>query len=500
MPLGHVMLAQDGFEKKLFTENPEFSFFVSNPGAADSREPPFSMEDLEQYFSTEPGFSKRVSCTLHPNADMLTNVYLVVRMPNLPFVAGAPAGAPYVWKYKSCAGHRIIKTAEFQADNVVLQRLGGQTIDVHWKLRNTRTKNSDIMIGDVDDLLQFSETKKEQTLYVPLPFWFTAIGADAFPIGKLGVGPKPVPVQINIEFANMEDVLDFGPTHYMLVREDAISFDKYEDLYQYGEKIGVFMGFDHRLRRLYFNLEPGTRVRYDSSDDAAGVTALNLLFSKGAGYFISSQDKKKTCTPESEPRDSGMRMKQNIELQEAYLLVTNVYLDNAEQATLRESPVRKIVIPQTQVFEFPDIESRKQFLSIPAKNPVYEIIWTVSLNADDDPYKYRSIISRFGLKFNGCDIVSTRSGEHAEKLNLMQHYAGFTIRGGGGIYGYPIALNPESAYTQPSGATNMDKIEKAVLYVELLGVDIDSGACLIVHANSYNVLEISKEGTIRLLF
>ena len=485
MPLGHVLLAQDGFETEQFTKNPEFSFFAQETRHND----PFSLEDVEQYFSTDYGFGKRSSCPLQPNADFVTTTYLVAGLPPLPAVASTamPESVPHVWRYRPDAGHRLIRSIEIQVNGRVLQKLRGDSIHLHHKLRGRRSKNVDSLIGNRAELLQFSERKEGVTLYVPIPFWFALEGGDALPIGRLA-GAR---VQINVEFASLRDIVDVGPTHCVLLRETVVRLHLYQDIFQGGVKVGVFMGFDAALRRMYYNAEPGTDIRFDPAQSDLSTT--RLVLDNGA-YMITDRDATRCYTPDGPPRESGMVTRSNIEMQTAYMLVTNAYLGEAAQSGLRHAPTMRFVIPQTQVLEFADLGSRKQFLSLAARNLVYEILWVTTLQRDNDPFLFRPLVSKFAISFNGCEVVSQRSGLYAELLQLMQHYHGHTSpdRPRLCVYGHPVALNPESAARQPSGQINMDKIEKAVLYVEMDPiVDSRNLARLVVHIQYYNVLEIA---------
>jgi len=40
-----------------------------------------------------------------------------------------------------------------------------------------------------------------------------------------------VDIKINVEFNSLNNILIYGPTHFIIIDEDVIGFDKYEILY-----------------------------------------------------------------------------------------------------------------------------------------------------------------------------------------------------------------------------------------------------------------------------
>lgn len=85
----------------------------------------FSIESIEQIFSGEADFGKRVSCTISRNGDLINQVFLEVELPALETTyLDDPTGGTGDYNqiaYTNAIGHALI--------NVVEVEIGGQRID-----------------------------------------------------------------------------------------------------------------------------------------------------------------------------------------------------------------------------------------------------------------------------------------------------------------------------------------------------------------------------------
>ena len=77
---GLIQLVAVGFEDLYLTAEPEITFFKM----VYKRHTNFSQEPVVQLFSTPADFGKRVSCSLAKTADLISNAYLYVQLPEIP--------------------------------------------------------------------------------------------------------------------------------------------------------------------------------------------------------------------------------------------------------------------------------------------------------------------------------------------------------------------------------------------------------------------------------
>jgi len=115
---GLMQLVAYGAQDVYLTANPQVTFFKQ----LYRRHSNFAMESIEQTFNGVANFGKRVTCTIARNGDLITRVYLQATLPKvdtsaLEGAAGTFAWVPYV-------GQFLIKSVEIE--------IGGQRIDKHY--------------------------------------------------------------------------------------------------------------------------------------------------------------------------------------------------------------------------------------------------------------------------------------------------------------------------------------------------------------------------------
>ena len=145
-------------------------------------------------------FSRKVSCTVSRNGDLIHKTYLQVKLPALD-PSGGSNGA-----WVENVGHMLIQEVYIE--------IGGQQIDKHYgdwlniwnELTQTAEKEAgyNVMIGNTETLTTVnSTTKPETTLYIPLQFWFCRNPGLALPLIALQYHE----VKFNITFAAFEDLI-----------------------------------------------------------------------------------------------------------------------------------------------------------------------------------------------------------------------------------------------------------------------------------------------------
>ena len=107
---GLMQLVAYGAQDVYLTGNPQITFFK----VIHRRHTNFAMESIQQTFSGQPDFGKKVTCTVSRNGDLITRVYLDATLPEIHATGGSFAWVDYV--------------GEMLVDSVELE-IGGQRID-----------------------------------------------------------------------------------------------------------------------------------------------------------------------------------------------------------------------------------------------------------------------------------------------------------------------------------------------------------------------------------
>jgi hypothetical protein len=238
-----MQLVAYGAQDVYLTANPQVTFFKQ----LYRRHSNFAMESIEQTFNGVGNFGKRVQCTISRNGDLITRVYVQV---TLPAIDSSVVGGTSVFSWVPYLGQYLI--------NNVYVEIGGQQIDKHYgewlhvwneltlptgkqlaylnmvngyggvRLNPDASCNACTTQVDADDAAilacnnpqissqgddcvfgakvyndgpsAVSGCIPEQTLYIPLEFWFNRHTGLALPLIALQYHE----VKINVEFENLQ--------------------------------------------------------------------------------------------------------------------------------------------------------------------------------------------------------------------------------------------------------------------------------------------------------
>ena len=335
MPLGHLLISSKSLETKLFTETPEFTYFKNIYKNVSE----FSIEDINQYFVNDYGFSKRSSCILHNNADLINKVYFVATLPNIPFLNEYnDIGTAFHWIDN--IGEKLIKSVEIEIDNQIIQKITGYHINIYNKLFTHTSKNLDKMIGNISELITFSNYKKEYKLYIPIPFWFSEEIGNSFPINKFNINK----VKINIELEDINNLIVYGPLYYITINESYVDFNKYEYIYQNKNKVKAqFFYFDEKKKRLYYNLLSKNNFEYFDNLNSIYNNLINIESS----CFITNEKQTIYYTPVEEYKSIESNFNIDyITLNDAYFQIRYIFLDKFEQQLIKKTEKLEYLIKQ----------------------------------------------------------------------------------------------------------------------------------------------------------
>jgi hypothetical protein len=192
---GLLQLVAYGAQDVYLTGNPQVTFFK----VIYRRHTNFAMEAIQQSFSGNPGFGKRVTCQIARNGDLIHRMWLQIALPYQASVT-----------FQDYAGLALLKNVELE--------IGGQKIDkqypewmLAWNLLtldNGKMSAYQRMVGQATYMASSSQADGNSNfnLYVPLEFWFCRNVGLALPLIALQYHD----VKVNIEFDSVTKVTASG--------------------------------------------------------------------------------------------------------------------------------------------------------------------------------------------------------------------------------------------------------------------------------------------------
>lgn len=192
---GLMQLIAYGAQDAYLTGNPQITFFKT----MYRRYTNFAIESIQQTFNGSPGFGKKVNTIISRNGDLITDMFLEVKMPKIQKTSN------YVYKWAEDVGYALLKVVELE--------IGGQQIDKHYSdwykiLKETTTPEAKLaglneMLGNYEPLLS---TDEDKYMYIPLQFFFNRNIGLALPLIALQYHE----VKVNIEFENLHRLLAYS--------------------------------------------------------------------------------------------------------------------------------------------------------------------------------------------------------------------------------------------------------------------------------------------------
>ena len=319
---GLLQIAAYGAQDVYLTGDPQITFFK----VVYRRHTNFSMESIEQQFSGSVGFGKSdLSCTISRNGDLINSMFLQVTLPQLPVGA----------KWIDYVGHRLISSVRIN--------LGGDTIDEHngrwlhvWdQLTHTRhDKDSyEEMVGHVDAGIGGWNSKYvtgQQTLYIPLQFWFNRNPGLSLPLIALQYHE----VKVVFNFEKIEKLIEWPNT---------------------GKHVDVIVPPDN-----FGGMTIATGGTWNSAADAENNSGTFHVTGGSAGDIIGNAQTF---------GDKSLNF-------EANLYVDYIYLDTEERKRFAQMS-HEYLIDQLQIQGKETFSTLKHRMRLNFNHPVKELVWVL---------------------------------------------------------------------------------------------------------------------------
>jgi len=512
-----IILVAQGFENIYLCGDPQITFFK----IVYRRHTNFAIEPIPQTFTSTPNFGKKYSCFISKSADLAGQMFLVITLPQIRQFSDNLT--QFAWVKR--VGFSMIKTIEVE--------INGMTIDFHYgewlsiwaeltgELTNSNSRGFNIMIGNTPDLYDFSSTKNQALLYVPLYFWFCKTSGNLIPLVSLQYSD----IKVNVEFQPAQNCYMLTPTYFIQCRDDIVNFIPGEYIQQNINGVinaGIFQSFDSNSKRLYYRKITSTKLvsypvplGFDSSN--SNITQINQLLSspQGLQYQIIGQTSGYTTYAEFNCSTTAYSVStiRNLNLVNCYLLVDYYFLDDDERLKFANTRHDYLI---EQLFFTPNVPVTGNTLNanVSVDHPCKFLVWLVQMdyiaNAldyynytdsyinqftlfNDETKTYitgnpigKSLITTQTILLNGNTRLSLRDKSYFDTVQIVQNLK-TNVSTGLNLYAfssYPLMI-------QPSGSCNMSQIDICQVQMNFTNtINVNNTASFRCYGLCYNVLRI----------
>ena len=432
---GLIQLAAIGAQNVYLTGNPQITFFV----AVYKRHTNFSIECIEQLFHGNSTFGKKVYCDIDRVGDLVSDMYLVVKLPKLiPKKTKdiTQNSDDVIISWTNSIGHALIKSIDIEIGETVIDRQYGIWMQIWSELTVNASKRDafNSMIGKKDNFYNTLDSQ-EENLYIPLYFWFCMNEGLALPLIAL----QNHEVRVNLA------IRDFNE---LWVSNDNV----------FPEPVEI------TSCSLY--------VDYVFLDDTE-----RKFFARNTHNYLITQ-----LQINSNALDTSIIYKCNDD-RDNCVRVDEDYVPQNGEILLRKSG------PQDT-----------SMVHLKFNHPVKELIWIIqtsdilTVGGGNDWFNFSSCaygdgeqrdpLLRGKLIIDGTDRMSDRDAKYYRLVQPYQRHTNVPVNNF--IYVYSFGYHPENF--QPSGTMNFSRVDSSIMEIEVIeGI---TRPVMQMFATNYNILRI----------
>ena len=531
---GLMQLVAYGAQDVFLTGTPEITFWK----VSYRRHTNFAMESIEQTFSGQADFGRRVTCTISRNGDLAYRTYLQVTLPEInQSMAQGTTGADGVYaRWLDFIGEQLIAQVEVEIGGQRIDRQYGDWMHIWNQLTLSREQQRGYykMIGNTTQLTYITDPNfagvsgpcsaagvpnqvcaprnalPETTLYVPFLFWFSKnpglalplialqyhevkINLDIRPIGECLWAVKSLASTVNggsqsVSQAYQQSLVAASLyVDYIFLDTDErrkMAQNPHEYLIEQvqftgDESVGsssnkIKLNFNHPCKELVWVVQPDANVDYCSSLDAGGILYRTL----GAQPFnyTDSID----ALPNAIHAFGGPK---EVVGPNSFINASGLFqMAGADDGTPSGSAWLNSATAASSYLAF-DPQGGSNEGSLVSDAGTFVLAETA---LDMHCWGENPVVTA-KLQLNGQDRFSEREGNYFDVVQPFQHH---TRNPDTGINVYSFALRPEEH--QPSGSCNFSRIDNAVLQLVLSSPTVAGTATakVRVYAVNYNVLRV----------
>jgi hypothetical protein len=504
-----MQLVAYGAQDVFLTGTPEITFWK----VSYRRHTNFAMESIEQTFSGQADFGRRVTCTVSRNGDLCYRTYLQVTLPEINQSMNGTSGPVYA-RWLDFPGEQLISQVEVEIGGQRIDRQYGDWMHIWNQLTipEDQKKGYSKMVGNTTQLTYITDPKfadisgpcaaaggpaqvcaprkalPETTLYVPLQFWYCTNPGLALPLIALQYHE----VKINIDFRPIGECLwavkdlnaNTGPQSVAAAyQQSLVAASLYIDY--------VFLDTDERRKMAQNPHEYLIEQLQFTGDESVGSSSnkIKLNFNhpcKELVWVVQPDANVDYC----DSLEGGSVLFKVLGAQPFNYTDAIDALPNAVQAfgsTESTSGVNAF-ITASGLFEDASAGGTGTAAGGDAESYVSDAgTFVLSETALDMHCWGENPVVTAKLQLNGQDRISEREGSYFDVVQPFQHH---THSPDTGINVYSFALRPEEH--QPSGSCNFSRIDNATLQLVLSSATVGGTqtAKVRVYATNYNVLRV----------
>ena len=510
-----MQLVAYGAQDVFLTGTPEITFWK----VSYRRHTNFAMEAIEQTFSGQADFGRRVTCTVSRNGDLCYRTYLQVTLPeinqSMNTTSPMPAGEGVYARWLDFPGEQLISQVEVEIGGQRIDRQYGDWMHIWNQLTipEDQKKGYHQMVGNTTQLTYITDPSfaaisgpcaasggpnqvcaprqalPETTLYVPLQFWYCTNPGLALPLIALQYHE----VKINIDFRPIGECL-WAVKALNGTGSQSVSAAYQQSLVAASLYIDyVFLDTDERRKMAQNPHEYLIEQLQFTGDESVGSSSnkIKLNFNhpcKELVWVVQPDVNVDYC----DSLEGGKTLYKVLGAQPFNYTDAIDALPNAVQAFGSELSTSgaNAFITSAGLFEDPLADDAKDSdgAGIVAQSYVSDAgTFVLSETALDMHCWGENPVVTAKLQLNGQDRISEREGSYFDVVQPFQHH---THTPDTGINVYSFALRPEEH--QPSGSCNFSRIDNATLQLVLSSATVGGiqTAKVRVYATNYNVLRV----------
>jgi len=524
-----MQLVAYGAQDVFLTGTPEITFWK----VSYRRHTNFAMESIEQTFSGQADFGRRVTCTISRNGDLCYRTYLQVTLPEINQSMAATGKDVYA-RWLNYIGEQLISMVEVEIGGQRIDRQYGDWLHIwnqvtisaeqqrgYFKLIGNTTQLTYIIdpnfanvsgpcsaAGGPSQVCAPRNALPETTLYIPLQFWFNRnpglalplialqyhevkINLDIRPIGEclwaVGTLNDNTGATVSVTQAYQQSLVAASLyVDYIFLDTDErrkMAQNPHEYLIEQlqftgDESVGsssnkIKLNFNHPVKELIWVVQPDSNVDYCSSLQG-GATLYKTLGAQPFNYTDAIDALPPAVHAFGGPNEVSAKENDNVFITSAGLFQLPGAIDATTHAGDWTGSDNVVFGPQAGTREYGSFVSDAGTFVL-AETALDMHCW------GENP------VVTAKLQLNGQDRFSEREGSYFDVVQPFQHH---TRAPDTGINVYSFALRPEEH--QPSGSCNFSRIDNAVLQLVLSSATVGSvnTAKVRVYAVNYNVLRV----------
>ena len=466
---GLMELVAKGAQDIYLTGNPNVTYFKS----VFKRHTNFSMETIQQSFSGDLNFGKKLNATIKRTGDLLSGITLEI---DLPAITGKRS-KPLYWT--NAIGHTIIRNVELEIGGTIIDKQYGEWMEIWSELTTNESHMAGYktMIGK-NNTSQGILANEKKKLIVPLQFWFCKNIGLALPLVALQYHEVKVYV----------DLRPFNECWKKTVKRYYVEVDSSNQ-----QQINIISGGTGDINSTFstddvFNgqkliweedgKEETVSSRVDS--DTIQMTSNSVTGRTGYMYLLIDEPDK------------------NYDLDDIRIYCDYIYLDTNERKYFAQNS-HVYLIEQVQFNGNTSYNLAQESNKIPIEfnHPCKELFWVSqidlcktfnnhinfsnSVDEDESDHPINDVV----LYINGHERFEQRNANH---FRFEIPYKRHTRIPNNYIYVYSFSLKPEQM--QPSGTCNFSRLDSSELLINYKKNLLASNTR--VYGLNYNILNVKN--------